>query len=279
MNRLWKKIMVIAILIASPFISEAQNVLDGVYVKEHTPARKPIPYTFLREGDVMWNKRVWRMLDLREKMNHPLYYPTEPMNGRASLFDVIKKGLLEGSLIAFSTTYDDFRVQLTRAEAMEELEKVVMKMAEDPDMPGNYFEIPDTQRVGSRDVIAYEIKEDWFFDRQRSVLDVRIIGICPITITRDEDGAERGKKRLFWLYYPNCRDVFANSESFNRFSDSERRTYEDIFWKRMFASYITKESNVFDRSISEYLTGLDALLEAEKIKNDIFNLEMDLWHY
>ena len=273
-----KVLLAVALLLILPTVLKAQ-VLNGVYVREATPARKPIPYTHLREADVMWSHRIWRRIDLREKMNHPLYYPLEPVNGRASLFDVIKKGIMEGSLLAFDATYDDFRLQLTKTQVLESLEKTVTKQAEDPNNPGMYFEITDTIKVESRDVIQYQIKEDWFFDRQRSVLDVRIIGLAPIVVTRDVDGAERGKSLLFWLYFPNCREVFANAETFNRQNDAERRTYEDVFWKRMFSSYITKEENVYDRSIEEYLTGLDALLEAEKIKNDIFTLEMDLWHY
>jgi hypothetical protein len=58
-----------------------QEVLDGIYVKEHHPAKRVIPYTPLREADVMWLKRVWRVIDLREKINHPLYYPTEKNYG------------------------------------------------------------------------------------------------------------------------------------------------------------------------------------------------------
>jgi hypothetical protein len=66
---------------------------------------------------------------------------------------------------------------------------------------------------------------------------------------------------------------------FNRSNDVERRTYEDIFWKRQFGSFITKESNVYNRSISMYKKGLDALLEAEAIKTQITNMEHDLWSY
>jgi hypothetical protein len=66
---------------------------------------------------------------------------------------------------------------------------------------------------------------------------------------------------------------------FNVKNDSERRTYEDIFWKREFSSSIKKESNVYDRKIEQYSKGLDALLESDKIKGDIFRFEHDLWHF
>jgi hypothetical protein len=71
--------------------------------------------------------------------------------------------------------------------------------------------------------------------------------------------------------------AFANVEVYNRQNDAERRTLEDIFWKRMFGSYIYKETNVFDRIIDEYAQGIDALMESERIKEEIFLLEHDLW--
>ncbi len=212
-------------------------------------------------------------------MNHPLYYPTEPVQGRKSLFDVIKEGIAEGTLMVFDASSDDFKVQLTRTQALESLESVSLGEVEDPDNPGIFISTVDTNKVTSEKIVQYLIKEDWFFDKQRSVLDVRIIGICPIVRTYEEDGSERGQAKLFWLYFPNCREVFANAETFNRGNDAERRTYEDVFWKRMFSSFIYKESNVYDREIQDYAKGLDALLEADKIKHDIFTMEMDMWHY
>jgi hypothetical protein len=81
------------------------------------------------------------------------------------------------------------------------------------------------------------------------------------------------------LYYPECRYVFANWDAFNRENDAERRSFEDIFWKRQFSSYVTKWSNVYDRGINQYKTGLDALLEGEEIKQALFEFEHDLWNF
>ena len=133
--------------------------------------------------------------------------------------------------------------------------------------------------VTSEEVKMYEIKEDWFFDKERSVMDVRIIGLCPMVEKRDELGSFRGYKPLFWIYFPEARYVFANANVFNAQNISANITYDDLFWKRMFSSYIVKKSNVYDRYISEYKTGLDALLEAEKLKENIFIFEHDLWHF
>ena len=84
---------------------------------------------------------------------------------------------------------------------------------------------------------------------------------------------------LFWIYYPEARKILVNTEAFNRGNDAERRTFDDIFQRRMFNSYIIKESNVYNRRIDEYKTGLDALLESDRIKEEVVNMEHDLWEY
>ncbi|RME18139.1 MAG: gliding motility protein GldN [Bacteroidetes bacterium] len=125
-----------------------------------------------------------------------------------------------------------------------------------------------------RNILKYQLKEDWFFDKQRSVLDVRILGIQANLYVEDKDTY----KDLFWVYFPACRPFFARHEVFNPRNPSENRTFDDIFWKRQFNSTIVKEENVYDRMLLEYLRGIDNLLEAERIKNDLFKWEHDLWH-
>ncbi|MCI5055007.1 MAG: gliding motility protein GldN [Flavobacteriales bacterium] len=263
--------------------AQESNVLDGVYVKEHTPNRRVVPYPHLREGDVMWMKRIWREVDLKQKVNHPFYYPLEPAQGKKSLFDVIKDAITkENTLSAYYTgdlgDDDMFTRELTLPEVMGLLADTITQYAEDPDT-GEMIETQTVDEVKSEKITRYEIKEDWFFDNQRSVMDVRIIGICPKVAEYNEFGEFKGYKKLFWIYFPEARFVFKQTDVHNRFNDAERRTYEDIFWKRQFGSYIVKETNVYDRRISEYKVGLDALIEAEEIKNDIFIVEHDLWHF
>lgn len=272
----------ITTLVGSPDVS-AQTVLDGAYIKEHTKTKRVVPYTHIREADVMWARRVWRTIDLREKMNHPLYYPTEAINDRKSLFDVIKQGLMvDGSITAYDAgpllTDDEFRKTLLRSQLEEMFLKIDTSWTEDIET-GEYVPVIQEIELETRDIKMYRIKEDWIFDKQRSVMDIRIIGIAPMREMKGEDGEVRGYAPLFWLYYPECRYVFANWEAFNRENDAERRSYEDIFWKRQFSSYITKWSNVYDRQINVYKTGLDALLEGQEIKQSLFEFEHDLWNF
>jgi gliding motility associated protien GldN len=270
-------VMITIILVSLTNLSNAQNVLDGVFVKEHYPTRKVVPYTHLREADVMWCKRIWRKMDLREKINHPLYFPAQKIKDRRSLTQVIMDAVNEGSLTAYRGDDEEFTTVMTKAEIDGIMSRTDTLFVDDPDNPGNQIMKIATNEFDPSEVIEYRIKEDWFFDKQRSVLDVRIIGLQPVKF--EENEGEVRSKPLFWIYYPEARSIFANAEVFNRQNDSERKTLEDIFWKRMFGSYIFREQNVYNRTISEYAQGMDALLEAERVKDDIFKLEHDLWEY
>lgn len=277
--RFLRVVFLIIFVMSFGVASKAQNkVLDKPWIKENTPTRRVVPYTHVREADVMWHRRVWRVIDLREKINHPLYYPLEPIADRKSLFAVIKEAVTEGTLTAYDPQDDEFTVQLTKSEALGRMGDSLTIMIEDeygdPTIPQVTYAPTEPA-----DIVQYHIKEDWFFDRERSIMDVRIIGVCPFKNATDEDGNIKGIKPIFWLYFPEARYVFANYDVFNRQNDAERRTFDDIFWKRMFNSYIIKRSNVYDRTGRDYLTGLDLLLEGDQIKEDIFNMEHDLWHF
>jgi len=262
-------------------VAEGQDVLDGVYVPEHTPTRKVIPYAPLREADVMWSKRIWRVIDLREKINHPFYFPVTPIQNRKALIDVMKEGIMEGTITAYADAAidDEFKAPMTKEEVTEIFIRIDTVFVEDPDDPDNYLEQVQETELAADEIRQIWVKEDWFFDRQRSVMDVRIIGLSPLKIQTDESGNFKGFEPLFWIYFPEARYVFANYEIFNRENDAERRTFEDLFWKRTFNSYIRKESNVYDRTIAEYTKGIDQQLEAERIKNNMFNFEHDLWSF
>jgi gliding motility associated protien GldN len=263
--------------------AQVQTVLDGAYVKEHNATKRVVAYPHLREADVMWAHRVWRIVDLREKINHQLYFPIEEIEDRKSLFDVVKHALLvEGSLTAYglgpTETDDEFRFPMPPIGLDSMLNPTVTRYIEDLDT-GEKTPVTNSEPIKSIDITQYKIKEDWVFDKQRSERYVRIIGIAPMMQMFGEDGESRGYKTLFWLYFPECRYVFANWDVFNLQNDAQRRTFEDIFQQRMFASYIVKESNVYNRAIADYANGMDELLESERIKNELFLIEHDLWHY
>lgn len=257
---------------------------DGVYTKENSEYRKPIPYTSLREGDVQWSKRVWRRIDLREKLNQTMYYPIEPTVNRTSLIQLLLKHVFTEDpaqkIIAFEDA--EFRKPLDIEKFKGRM--VIKEDSTDQDLvdsAGNTYTVKVAGMVDStwiyENFASIDLKEDWFFDKQKSVLECRIIGIGINATLKGKE--EFGAQNQFWVYFPQCRPIFAATEVFNTKNDAERRTFDDIFWKRQFASNIIRETNVYDREIESYSKGIDALLENERVKNDIFKYEHDMWHF
>ena len=280
----------------------AQDVLtteemNSVYKKEKHHNKIVQKYAPLRQADVMWSRKIWREIDMRQKINHPFYYPENDGVGhtivdRKSLIDVIYSAIQEGSITAYDNAAmdDEFREEMSQdaikkiGGAKEEMVEIIDwdAVAEGAD-PKDATKMELNKTAFNRNSIKkWRLKEEWFFDKQRSVMDVRIIGLAPLQEDKDEvNGQILGTfSPLFWVYFPEAREILINAEVFNLVkNNAERRTYDDIFWKRMFASTITKESSVMDRKVNEYMVGLDALLEAERIKTEIFNIEHDLWEY
>ena len=257
---------------------------DKAYDRAHINDLKPIPYTYLRESDVFWEKRVWRSVDFNEKMNHPLYFPQTPQGRWRSFMQVIWDAMQNGEITAYeaSGNTDNFEEMLPVPASQLTAKLTTQQTIRQPD-PNN----PDvfvTQTVESpfepQDVKFIWIKEDWIFDKQRSEMQIRIIGICPVIEDIDPTtNVFRGYKPLFWLYYPELRPLLAQSEVYNSGNSARRLTYDQLFLQRRFSSYIIKEDNVFDRRIDDYASGIDALLEAERIKNEIRDFEQELWVY
>ncbi len=264
-------------------VVKAQNVMDGLYPKEHVPNRKPIPFAYIREADVMWAKKIWRIVDLREKMNLPLYYPITQMDDRYSLIDLLLYGIKYEGLTAYSNKDDEFKIALTPEQV-----EINMGAVNDTSQVKNADTGQWEEKIIGGDIRSDEIKqillkEIWFFDRNYSRMDVRIIGLCPIREFEKSDSngdSQITKSQVFWIYYPEARDLFASHEVFNPKNDAQRRTFDDIFLKRYFGSYIVKESNVYsNRRIEDYTAGMDAMMESERIKNSIFTMEQDMWEF
>jgi gliding motility associated protien GldN len=315
----------------------SEGIIDGVFIQEHIPTKRMIPYESVREADAIWSRRVWESIDLREKINHQLYYPLDDISrtgvwtknsSRWSLWTIIRTHLLNGDLTLFSpfnpilmgfggldgdqlkypikpqpglNFYTDtaFQEEVVRYLAEIGQPGTVPLIDEDPNSPnfgqnliitdpvtgGQSFvyDPPDTTWRTSKDIVQYRLKEDWFFDKERSVLDVRIIAIAPVKYTTEKDPNGRvqitGMEEMFWLYFPHCRFVFNNYFVYNAKNDAQWMSFDDLFWKRRFNAVAYKESNTYDRDIETYRIGVDALWESERIKNEIRNIEHDVWSF
>jgi len=251
---------------------EYDTPLDDIVDKRIINERRVLPYDPIREADIFWEKRIWRIIDVREKMNLPFAYPAEPF------FSILMNAAMEGEITAYGTEDDKFSYPLEPEEVASMGATVDTIITFDPETYEEQIQVVRND-LNPEDIKQFRMKEIWFFDEESSRLDVRILGIAPLRDEYDEQGNYKYTIPLFWVYYPDCREILARYQVFNDGNDASPLSWEDLMEMRYFSSYISQESNVYGRKVQDYLTGVDMLLEAEKIRLEIFNFEHDMWEY
>ena len=255
-----------------------------VYQKENIPFKAPIPYSYVREADVLFEKVVWRMVELREKQNLPLYYPTVPIGSRVNLINLLLKGVESGEITPYDPNdmYNEFSRKISIAELNQNF-GAKQDTIDVADEDGNMNRV--IRNVGRQvdEVKRLLIKEKIFFDKKHSVLGYRVIGICPLRVYSRDDGGDDAQMemvRTMWVYMPEARTVLARHPVFSRFNDAQNVSFDDFFMQNRYSGVIWQVSNVYNnRTINEYASGVDALYEAQRIQDEIFDWEQDLWEY
>jgi gliding motility associated protien GldN len=250
----------------------AGRPVDDITDKRLTYEKRVLPYDHVREADIFWEKRIWRVIDVREKMNLPFSYPERPF------FSILMDAATNNEITVYSTEDDKFTSRLTSDEVVTMGARIDTVITFDPDTYEEKTQIVSND-INPEDVRRYRIKEVWFFDKESSTMQVRILGIAPLLDIFDDAGNFKYEKPMFWVYYPEAREILARERVFNTGNDASPMSWEDLLEMRYFSSYIWKESNVKNERIQDYLSGIDILFEADKIKQAIFNFEHDLWEY
>lgn len=255
---------------------------DALFERNLIRDRKPLEYEHIREDDAVYRQRVWREIDTREKMNLAFRYAADEDNGNQRFISILINAIRNREITAFDPVDDRFTTPLTPQKVMEAFSGGVDTVPV-YDMQGNIarYEVR-TKEFDPDSIYRFRIKEEWVFDKESSRMFVRILGISPVKPIYSSAGQFIDMAPLFWVYYPDCREVLAKYEVYNGKNYGARMTWEEYFENRMFSSYITKSTldNPYDRSLRSYIKDpILRLLEGENIKEKIFNYEQDLWSY
>ena len=294
----WRKFSLVVILLTGSVTSFAQsNLLNAktpVEIGVKTAAQleadndKPLPYGYVHDRDIMMGKKVWEIIDLDERVNFPLLYPIDTSDigpDRRSLYDVLTKAIKAGQITEIYTdsyfttkkTMKDIAASLTRidtTDAGREQYNAGQKISE---------EYINRQDITSQDVSDYKILGYWYFDKRQGELKYRLLGICPVvpdvyTLNNDE----KEYVELFWVYFPEARDVLHKATAFNDGNSAMPISFDHLLNARRFNATIYKTDNVYgDRSIKDYMkeNAQLQLLESERIKETIRDFEQDMWNY
>lgn len=254
-----------------------------------------VPYPKVKQDDVLWWVYIWREVDLREKRNHALYFPTEPQGQYRSLGQVIIDAIdmenpdNENALPVY--TNEDCNVKVARANIKDALVNVRKTAKIDPETGDVIGEVEINEPFTAAQIMYYRLKEVWFFDKNRGELNVRILEIEPFfeyekdagnSIESDDAVSLKTKRRLGAIKYDELRPFLAKQLYYTPKNVAMQVTFDDVLtWKRYFSSYIIAEGNQQDnRQIQDYIKNpRDQRLESEKIMNQIRNFESELWEY
>ncbi|AFL80305.1 protein involved in gliding motility GldN [Aequorivita sublithincola DSM 14238] len=251
----------------------------------------PLPYGYTDKRDVLWAKTTWEIIDLDERVNFPLYYPIDTNNigpDRRSLYDVLVKNIKNGKI---ESVYVDS--YFTEKRTLKDIETSLV-YSDTTDLGIEQYNaegVVDPQYVrrfslDAGDIESWRIRGYWYIDKRQGELKYRLLGICPVANEARSkafsDSDIDSKVELFWVWFPGARDVLHNAKAFNRKNTSQPISYDHLLNSRRFGAVIYKEENVQgDRDVKDYINdnALMQLLESERIKEKIRNIEIDLWNY
>lgn len=298
----WKNAFLIGALSLLPISIMAQaNILNAKLPEEigkKTEAQieqdndAPLKYGYTDDRDILWSKTIWEVIDLDERVNFPLYYPTDTIGigaDRRSLYHVLMKNIKNGTLTEVYT--DSY---FTEKRKFEDLSATLSKV-DTTDLGYeqiNAGEELSAEFINQRDLTAadieeYRIKGIWYFDKRQGELKYRLLGIAPVAPDVnfvDDESVDPGENKveLFWVWYPAARQVLHEAKVYNQRNSARPITYDMLLNARRFNAVIYKEDNVHgDREIDDYVfdNALFQLLESKRIKEVIRDREQDMWAY
>ena len=259
----------------------------------------PLKYGFIEDKDNLKSMVVWEIIDMNDKINQPYYHNEDGLvSQNKSLYQLLFDAINDGRI---KEVYDDelFMTRLSPDAIQSRIKNEVMtnagidrinetgKLTEE-----ERKEFTNVYETKTENVKVLKIKGMWYIDRRDSQMKYRLLGIAAMGQDPSlmgqygPDGQPLASKDelidLFWVYYPDAREVLANSVAFNNKNLSSDITFDDLLNARRFSSIIYKSDNGLGNGVIEDYVPKDSdaqLEESERIKSQILQMESDMWNY
>ncbi|WP_448606050.1 type IX secretion system ring protein PorN/GldN [Paenimyroides ceti] len=249
-------------------------------------AEGPMPYEYVNDRDVIFQKTVWETIPLDERANLIYYFPTKDQQDRKSLFSILKEGVMKKEIqeVFYS---DEFRDKINTEELKKKFSRIDTTDTGKELLNYGETKIPEQYIIETEltpaDVVEYRIKGAWYFDRNQGELKYRLLGIAPVVVDINTKGSEQESFiELFWIFFPSARETFFKNYAYNEKNSRMKSNFDYLFNARKFSASIYRTDNIYgDEDISSYVgeNAMFQLLESERIKEHIRDFEDDLWNY
>lgn len=234
-------------------------------------------------GSATWVREIYRSLDLTKGVNAALFYPVIPIEDRMNLYTMIFKLMANGELDAyeFNESQPVFTEQL-RVAPEDMFERLGITFSKEAD-----YITYDEYSIPSNEVLGYYVKEAWYFDQSNSVLDVKIVAICPVLYRNTLDNfdipltsdAAATREPQFWIPYESIRPYAARMPIMTSdINNVLTKTVDDYFRLRLYDGEIYKTTNMENKFLIEkYQTPEDVQQARENIEKELHLFQDGLW--
>ena len=279
-------VCLLAVAVSGMCQSDDEGEYVHFYPRELTRQQMPMPLRYVREADVVWETMTWRTIDLRERFNQFFYFPIERdgVEGRINFAYLLWNAIVNDQIPIYS---DDeckqpidnqfFVKQMTRGDTLQ-LEII------DDDENYEYKTIIVPREFSSENILQIYLKEAWYIEKQSTAQWVRTLSLALVhekIRTVGDESISLGMVPLFWIpmQSPSVRKLLHRHEALLENNSAHLPSWLTIFDYRRYNTFVTRESNRFNREIMSYAMGEDALLEAERIDNMLLDIESDMWEF
>lgn len=255
------KIIVLTLLAVNAVVAQPKLTLRA---QRTYPTALPV-----EDDDVEWQRDVYRQIGIDDERNTALFVHDQNDATQRTLFDIIFSKVLDGEITAY-------RYELEGNETYTyENELNVQDVLDDHSIPyervGNHLNVRSDDFPTS-EITMYYIKEGVYYDITNSAFRTRVLSICPVIVTADDEfGEGETNYPLFWIKYqdlvPHIKNIRIVPESRNSHG---LINLTDYFTLNRYRGPIYKVYNARGWTLAQYCENDSAVwLEQQRIADEI----------